>query len=117
MVGVWSQESCSSNYVNHSLNSLKGGLISGRTIGLVKGDTRSLDFTIAHVATALLFDAACLVDSSSLVSQPALNKQAHNMPERGHPKPESLTHMKCTCVLKRGNVALVRLDSMPRNLL
>ena len=35
-------------YMSHSLNSLKGvyiGIIYGTTIGVIKGDTRSLDYS------------------------------------------------------------------------
>ena len=38
-------------YMSHNLNSLKGviwGIIYGTTIGLIKGDTRSLDYSSYH---------------------------------------------------------------------
>ena len=38
---------CSGPYMSYSLNSLKGGYIGdyiGTTVGVIKGDTRSLDY-------------------------------------------------------------------------
>ena len=49
-------------YMNHSLNSLKGGYIGdsmGTTIGVIKGDTRSLDKGTYVYVYVYVYRAGC----------------------------------------------------------
>ena len=46
--------------MSHNLNSLKGviwGIIYGTTIGVIKGDTRSLDYSSCDFPFSRLFDS------------------------------------------------------------
>ena len=54
--------------MNHSLNSLKGvekGIIYGTTLGLIKGDTRSLDYS-SYASHAILIWGVAVTYTLSL---------------------------------------------------